>query len=449
MYILHARNIAEGMPYLNTGYVFNPQEPHLGPPAYPPLVPALLAPVYRFSGLNLNAMKVEIVLLLLSALAVMYALFLRFLPPLWCGLLILLLAFNPNGYWSSRDEIASDIPFLLFLYLSLWLIDRAYLVEEPSIPYALIVGLAIYLACSTRMLAFVLFPSLLILEISRRRRLTAFAAIALGGAFVLIALQSLVIKTSSGFAGLFIFSPVWMVHNALCYARDLRVFWLNGYSRPLTMVVYSVVGMLLVYGLWKRGKAPLNILEIFGTLYLAILFLYSICGTYRYLYPVLPIYLMFALLGLRALMRESRVGKAIAVGVGVLVLFTYAAQFSKSSYGPFTEGLSDKNFIELCGYIRTHTQESDLFIFRKPRVLALLTRRHASTYSEKGDVGPYVDSIHANYIVTARVQHGDFSSEATVLQPYVDASSQRLQKVYENPTFSLYKVRQPSTSLSE
>ncbi|HEV2672560.1 MAG TPA: hypothetical protein VGU74_15810, partial [Gemmatimonadales bacterium] len=46
-YILHARNIAAGVPYTQTGYIYNPDNPEVGPRAYPPGFPVLLVPVVK------------------------------------------------------------------------------------------------------------------------------------------------------------------------------------------------------------------------------------------------------------------------------------------------------------------------------------------------------------------------------------------------------------------
>src|SRR5438270_5449999 len=68
MYILHAKNLAEGKPYGMTGYLYNPANPDLGPPVYPPVTPLLLTPVYYFAGMSLRWMKAEMVLAFLLAL---------------------------------------------------------------------------------------------------------------------------------------------------------------------------------------------------------------------------------------------------------------------------------------------------------------------------------------------------------------------------------------------
>ena len=46
-YIHHARNLATGVPYAATGYIYNPYNPTIGPRTYPPGFPLLLAPVVK------------------------------------------------------------------------------------------------------------------------------------------------------------------------------------------------------------------------------------------------------------------------------------------------------------------------------------------------------------------------------------------------------------------
>ena len=48
-YIHHAKNIAEGKPYADTGFVYNPHSPHLSPESFPPVFPLMLAPQPRRS----------------------------------------------------------------------------------------------------------------------------------------------------------------------------------------------------------------------------------------------------------------------------------------------------------------------------------------------------------------------------------------------------------------
>ena len=49
MYLLHARNLLSGMPYTDTGYLYNPASGRF-PVSYPPVFPLLLAPLVALFG---------------------------------------------------------------------------------------------------------------------------------------------------------------------------------------------------------------------------------------------------------------------------------------------------------------------------------------------------------------------------------------------------------------
>src|SRR5438876_9591837 len=60
-YIHHARNLATGVPYAATGYIYNPYNPTTGPRTYPPGLPLLLAPVVKLTALELRPLTILIV----------------------------------------------------------------------------------------------------------------------------------------------------------------------------------------------------------------------------------------------------------------------------------------------------------------------------------------------------------------------------------------------------
>jgi hypothetical protein len=95
LYIMHAKNLVEGVNYQQTGYIFNPHMPLLGPKTYPPVFPLLLSPIYLLWGLNMTAMKIEIVALFVLALIAIFLAFKDQLPRSHLILLIALIGFNP------------------------------------------------------------------------------------------------------------------------------------------------------------------------------------------------------------------------------------------------------------------------------------------------------------------------------------------------------------------
>src|ERR1043166_7636509 len=88
-YIQQARNIAAGEPNASTGYIYNPHNPVVGPRAYPPGFPLLLAPVVKIFGLDFRPMKVLVILCFVGVLLLMPLVFGKDLPPPYAAALIL------------------------------------------------------------------------------------------------------------------------------------------------------------------------------------------------------------------------------------------------------------------------------------------------------------------------------------------------------------------------
>jgi hypothetical protein len=122
-YILQTVHMATGHGFVPYEFIPNP-ETQLGGQAYPPGTSVLLLPVYLIFGLNLTAMKIVGVLCVILALFFIDRLFESRLPPAWRLVLVALVGLNPTLF-ETRDAIESEKPFLLFLFLSLYLIERA------------------------------------------------------------------------------------------------------------------------------------------------------------------------------------------------------------------------------------------------------------------------------------------------------------------------------------
>src|SRR4051812_42341810 len=123
LYVAHARNLAEGRPYADTGYLYNPNFPSLSPRTYPPVFPLLLAPVYAVFGLDLAAMKAFVVLLFTALLGLLAVILRRRLSAPYVVACLLLFGLNPY-VWQHKDRLLSEVPFLLFAYLSLFLAEK-------------------------------------------------------------------------------------------------------------------------------------------------------------------------------------------------------------------------------------------------------------------------------------------------------------------------------------
>lgn len=442
MYLLHAGNLAEGRPYEATGYVYNPAEPHLGPPVYPPLFPLMLAPVYMLFGLNLTAFKVLITTTFLLYLAALYAILKPYLPAPWRLAAVVLMGLQPY-FWDFKDAILSDIPGLLFAACAIWLAQTSY-GSKQTIGRAVLLGLAIVVASGVRNTAVVLLPGIFVYEVLYWRRVSRFTLIA-----AVIAVAGLLVwrqySPESAYASLFRLEPGWIVANTINYAKILRTFWLNGTSNALSYAVFGIGYLVAGWGLWTQRR-NLGFLEIYALLHLALVISYSVPGAYRYLLPVLPLYLAYLLAGLRDGTRflppAMRTG-ALVAAVGA-VLLTYAGLYSKQNWTTIREGVGDPEFISMANFIRQNVEPGEIITFRKPRVLALTSGHPSATYPNEAtaqQLSEFLSSFHVQYVLAAKLTHEDFVPDQAVLRPFLDSAGPAAELVHTEGPYSLYRMK--------
>ena len=178
-YVLHARNIATGHPYADTGYVFNPDRPNVGPPSYPPGLPLLLAPIVAVFGINILAFKVVCFACILLALPFAYHLLATSVGKSAAFIAILLFALHP-AVWGFGQSILSEPPFLLFSAMALWWGARPIEREGTSflaIGAGAVLGLLLYCSVISRSIGIALLPALLIDGWAQRKPLGWFGGL--------------------------------------------------------------------------------------------------------------------------------------------------------------------------------------------------------------------------------------------------------------------------------
>lgn len=444
MYLLHARNLVEGRPYAATGYVYNPAEPHLGPPAYPPVFPLLLAPLYQAAGLNLYVFKAFEVIVFLLWLAVSYAVLSPYLAPGWRLAAVAVMGLNPS-LWEFKDAILSDLPAALFSFCAVWLVQSSHSAEKLSMARAALTGFLMYLAAGTRNTALALVPALLLFDLVRFRRITRFSAVAAAVCGLGLLIQRQLMDAGAGYWGLFRADPGWIAANAASYVRALRTFWLNGYSHPVSYVVFAATLLLAAWGFWKTGWRVRGYLESFLLLHLLVLLPYSVPGLYRYLLPVLPLYVACTLAGLRDLAARSSpaVRRALVTGSMAVAMLSYAGMYSRAHWREIREGIGDPDFLAVAAHIREQTPSDAAIAFLKPRVLSLVSGRPAATYPQHASpeqVGAFLRQFGVRYVLATRLRHPDFAPDAETLWPYLDRAGGSVQKVFAAGPYTLFRL---------
>jgi 4-amino-4-deoxy-L-arabinose transferase-like glycosyltransferase len=439
-YILHAKNLAQGAPYADTGYIYNPHYPALGPRAYPPVLPFLLAPIVKCFGLNLASMKILVIFFFMLSLVACASLVRRSLPFIHAVAVLLITGLNPF-FWNFKDDVASDIPFLFFVFLFLWFVDRQ--TRGPIAKTAnhfidgLVCGLIMALAFGTRTIGLALPVVLLLYEFYRLRKVSSFAMVSCAVFLALTAAQSLVFRGGNSYLDQFRGLTLGVVlHNAMIYGDAMIKFWDNG-SAAWSFLRYPVFLALLIpacAGLLSRIKKP-GPMEWFPVVYLPMVLLWPTPQGARFLIPVFPLFIFWAFHGLNRI-RKPVIRNAFFGLLLMAVASTYAVKYGTLNFGPIPGGIGDEKQMACLSFIRDHTLKSDVFVCDEPRILALMAERKATSYfvpESDAAFWKYAAGINATHLILS-------PDEPQSIRNLIDRRRDGLTLVYDQGGFAVYKI---------
>ncbi|MDQ6669383.1 MAG: hypothetical protein M3069_01225 [Chloroflexota bacterium] len=447
-YILHARNIAEARAYASTGYIYNPDLAVIGPPAYPPVFPLALAPVWAVFGLNLLAMKTLVVAFFVGALALASELMRPALSPLERGAIIAIVGLNPY-FWDFKDAILSDFPFMFFAFAAL--VVAARLTHSRSAPaplwQAACLGCALYLAYGTRVAGIALAVAVVAFDVLTLRRLRRATLVALVIFGALAGAQQLLIPGVDAYLGQLAFDPAalppLLLANAGALGAAFSSLWTAEPSSPLALGALLAAAAVVAGGYLLQIKRDFTIVEVLGPAYLALIVAWPHGHELRFLFPLVPLAVYYGWLGLRALPIPDRLRVQIARplfgGLVAAVLLAYAARYVGFDYGPIRSGIAAPDTQALFAFVRDQTNPADVIVFRRPRALALFTGRASGPYSpgsDRRDAWTYLRDIGAGYVVAAPQDQRFWSALAA-------QSPDLVTPVYRNQTFVAYHIRMP------
>lgn len=262
MYVHHAQNLVDGRPYSDTGYLFTPTAP-VSPRMYPPVFPVLLAPVVWLFGLNLIPMKLEQVLFFVLALAAIWLYWREDLPPRYTLAMVAIIGFSPH-FWAAKDNVLSDLPFLLFFYVTAVLVRRMPRDGPTWWRWSILTGIALYLAIGTRTAGIALVVGLMLYGLLKYRKITRLVVLAIVICAALVVVQSFTIGSGfDNYDGHFRTTVRTVAAHLRSYPRTLAGFWVASTQTAFSFLVLGIVSLLTVTGLLQRCKQGLGPLEAF------------------------------------------------------------------------------------------------------------------------------------------------------------------------------------------
>jgi len=441
LYIQEAADIAHHSSYMKSNYLFNPQNPGVGPKAYPPVYPLLLSPIYAVFDLNLTAMKVENVVLFIAFLAIFYFFIRDELPFPYVVAAIAIVGVNPN-FWYIKDGIQSEVPFTLFLFTAFFAIKRAYEkeLERGWISRAVLLAVLIYLCYGTRTTGILLIPALLGYEVVRFRRITRLGVTITGIFVVLWLVQNAFGSSDASYVSTL--PKIWtnpkiILQNTVEYTRALSLFWASETDKPIRYIVFLLLSSLAAIGYLRKLRRP-AVWDLYLPLHLSLILVLPYPAGLRYLLPIAPLYVLYALTGFREFTWKGfAVRQAVVFPIVILlVALSYTVLYRRMDFGAFPDGIAKKETVAFFQYVRNNTEPTAVFIFRKPKALGLFGQRLTSVYPAEGTDGQlwqYIESIHATYLVK-------YPIDDPLWHTFLNRNRDRLIETYSNADFKVYKV---------
>jgi hypothetical protein len=418
----------------------------MGPAAYPWGFPLLLVPIYALTGLSPLALKLPALLTYLCFLLVFFLLTKRRLTLTESLLAVSLFAFNPE-LLRSLDDIISDIPFLFFSTLAILLADL-YTHETNSKRgqiLAALTGASIFVAFFVRTQGLILLGSLLLLQGIRflrqrdgRRQFftdTLVIAVVFGGLWG--ASKMIFPGEQTSYLALYEdFRMETLTGNIVAYSKLFGEFFA---TLPGQALFFAIFMALFFIGLVAHFKTDL-LFVLYIALYLVVLWSWPEWQGYRFLFPMLPFFVYFAIQGISVTLakmdenQKSRAQKgAYAYLLLIAALFAYNSGWiaygnlraNREINGPF-----DPLSMETYEFIKTETPPESVIVFFKPRAMRLMTDRDALALTECERI------LEGDYLALSK----KVGENLQIPPEQIDECNLRLDKVFENRRFVVYQI---------
>lgn len=457
-YIAQGINVVEGAPQGETGYIYNPQNAMLAPPAYPVGFPLILSGVYAIAGNDIYAFSftIAVFIILLGLICVKW-----FRQQNYGSFLAIVLAiavvYNP---WMIRFklEIRSDIPFAFFLLLFVVLYSRK---SRDLWWQSLLLGAVGGFLLCVRSIGFVIILAVgfdLLQRWWKHRKTNNDESTFLGAVqhpFLVIAsiigfyfLMSTVLfpvpSAASPYPNLFTWdSIVETLQLNLEYYYLIFLRWFKPYSEnwkwiPQVMS-YMALG-LMALGMIRKWIKEFNWIDVLVLSYLGVLFVfpYRAAGM-RFLLPLVPFFLLYMVKGVEGLSFGLRYKLVyVALAFGLLIAGTYRLQFQRAAENQdyVIDGPQKEYAQSFWSYVKENTAEDARFVFIKPRVLALYADREAMANAREQNVlemEAQFREVGIDYLVVHDEMTGD------LLKTYVAENPGKVELDWENDRIKLYK----------
>ena len=445
-YIVQAKSIWTGTTheFMEESAFTNTQSTtHLGPLAYPWGYPLILVPVYAVKGTNPLALKLPALLFYAGFLVCLYLLMNERLRRVESLLIVALFAFNPL-LLQFLDQILSDIPFLFFSTLSLFLMTRK---DESSMLHDSVMAVAIFFTAFLRVTGVLLLGVFLIVQFFRllnrhsdSRGVTQiiWRSFLVCVVFAVLWLFNVLLFPSGGESYFSQYTGLLETTRQMAPAYFHVFADFFGTASGWKYLYYILLPFFLL-GAWE-GRKQEPVFLLFFTLWLLVHIAYPYWQGPRYVFPLLPIFIYFTFQGMKSALRRlpegyARVGQQAFYGfwialAGLFLLTSTANAYANLQNRREINGPFDPYSKEVYSYIKEETPPDSVIVFFKPRVMVMMTDHPTimSTECER--------LLKGDYIVLSR----KVGENQQITPEKIDACGLPLDEVLRNSRLIVYHV---------
>jgi len=445
-YVLQAKSIVDGSldEFIEISDFTNYQSTtHLGPLAYPWGYPLILVPFYALNGISPMTLKIPGLLFFAGFLVCLYLFARSRLTRTESLIFISLFAFSPM-LLEFLDYILSDIPFLFFSTLTLYLVT---LQNESRTRYALI-GASIFFTTFLRATGLLLLGCFLMIEffklIAQRKDRNTVKRIVLNSfivcaVFAVLWIANMLLFPGGGESYLSQYKNLTVDLVIGFIGAYFKVYgWFFGEAAGWQYLYYFVLAFALL-GAWIRRRD-----ELYFILFFAVWMLVHITYPYwqgpRYIFPLLPIFIYFAFQGMKfaigKLSEKYQVtGQQVMYGfwitiVGYFLITSSITSITNVQTGRKINGPFDPMSMEVYDWVDRKTPPDSVLIFYKARVMRLMTD-HPSIMINECD-----GMLKGDYLILSK----KVGENNQVPPEEIGACNLLLDKELENRRFVIYRI---------
>lgn len=322
-YLLHARNLVEGLPYTNIGFIHNKYSTLVGPVAEPLGLPSVLALLFSVFGVSVTVARV---FLWASLLVFGWIVYLTFRQVASRGIAFLVAAWTIVAFSQVHafDPVLADIPYSATLWLTLSLADRGRVITKERLALLAVAGA---LAFSFRMAALPLLPAAataLVLRAKEERPsffLLGVIWTVAAGCFMLI------LPTADALGGETLRDSAGVVRDTLVNVtaalHGVRDFLLIGtFPKPINYLVQGPLVAIIAVGLLASMREPRLRFTYITTAWYALMLLAIPSRDSRYLWPLYPLLAYAFVVGAARVVRivSTKSANRTALGIGATLV---------------------------------------------------------------------------------------------------------------------------------